>query len=198
MSREELLQLKNAELKAMCKERNLPTYKGKNALNKAEMVENLYVYETAHEAADQVEQPVEQDQEVKSAPKKLYINRPHNPLISPSKSKELKESINRSNYQLSKPWVIGGKDDVINEADTGILVAFLDDQEKPRTAKMIARNKNKRKLKLVTEFDREYIVSYDNVLWVKTGTRWPNTVYKMLKGYQYGQPVSFVRQAEEN
>lgn len=194
MSREELMQLKNAELKAMCKERNLPTYKGKNALNKAEMVENLYVYETAHKVAESVEQ----DQEVQTTPKKIYTNRPHNPVISPSKRKELKESINRSNYQLSKPWVIGGKDDVINEAEKGILVAFLDDQEKPRTAKMIARNKAKRKLKLVTEFDREYTVSYDNVLWVKTGTRWPNTVYKMLKGYQYGQPVSFIRQTEEN
>ena len=88
------------------------------------------------------------------------------------------------------PWVMGGKDDVINEADPGTLVAFLDQRGKPRTAKLVHRSATKRKVQVVTEYDWEFTVDYDKILWVRKGTRWPKAVYNMLKGYKYGRAVS--------
>jgi hypothetical protein len=38
-------------------------------------------------------------------------------------------------------------------------------------------------IKVVTEFGWEFIVPYDNVLWVRKGNRWPRGVYEILKGY---------------
>ena len=42
-------------------------------------------------------------------------------------------------------------------------------------------------VKLVTEFDAEFVVSYDRILWVKNGNRWPKMVYQMLKEYKNGK-----------
>ena len=39
-----------------------------------------------------------------------------------------------------------------------------------------------RRLMLETEYGAKYIVSYDDIIWVRNGKRWPKGVYKLLKG----------------
>lgn len=75
------------------------------------------------------------------------------------------------------------KERYIEEATEGTLVAFLDDNGKPRTAALINRSSKRRVLKLKTEFDWEFIVPYDKVLWVKNGQKWAYGIYRILKGY---------------
>lgn len=75
------------------------------------------------------------------------------------------------------------KERYIEEAKEGTLIAFLDENGKPRTAALVNRSSKRRVLKLKTEFDWEFIVPYDNVLWVRNSTRWAYGVYRILKGY---------------
>lgn len=186
MSRNELSKLKKAELKEMLKERNISIYKGKNVLTNAEMVEKILEHDI-----QVAEQPVEKP-ERKQRPKKKTAYHASNPLITDDMAKKIVSEINASDE--CTPWVMGNKDAIINETEPGTLVAFLDDKGKPRTAKLIHRSSAKRKLQLVTEYNWEFIVSYDNVLWVRRGTRWPKAVYLMLKGYKDGKHVSVTYQ----
>lgn len=43
-------------------------------------------------------------------------------------------------------------------------------------------NKEKRIIKVKTKYGIEHVVSFDDVVWVKTGQRWPKYVYKMFVG----------------
>lgn len=76
------------------------------------------------------------------------------------------------------------KERYLDEAEVGTLVAFLDDNGKPRTAALINRSSKRKMLKLKTEFDWEFEVPYSRVLWVKkNGHKWAYGVYRILKGY---------------
>ena len=75
-------------------------------------------------------------------------------------------------------------------APIGTLVAFKvpdtaivrPGEKKVKSAKIVGRNVSKKKLRLQTEYDAFYIVPFENVLWVKTGSRWPRSIYNLLKG----------------
>ena len=77
---------------------------------------------------------------------------------------------------------MGQKMPYIEKAEVGALVAFKLSSGKVKSAKVINKSSKNRKLKLETEYGAIYVVSYDDVLWVRTGLRWPTGVYKLLKG----------------
>lgn len=89
-----------------------------------------------------------------------------------------------------KPWVLNDKDKYIEEAQPGTLIAFVDDKGKPRTAALVNRSASRRVIKVETEFNWTFVVPYDNVLWVRNGSRWPKGVYKMLKEYKNGRATN--------
>lgn len=70
----------------------------------------------------------------------------------------------------------------IENAEIGALVAFRLPSGKVKSAKIINKSSKRRKLKVETEYGAVYVVSYDDVIWVRTGARWPRGVYKLLKG----------------
>lgn len=70
----------------------------------------------------------------------------------------------------------------IENVDIGTIVAFRLSNGKVKSAKVTRKSTKNRKLKLETDYGAEYIVSYDDVIWVRTGKRWPRGVYKLLKG----------------
>ena len=74
------------------------------------------------------------------------------------------------------------KEPYIEQAPVGTLVAFKLSNGKVKSAKITNKSSKNRKLKLETEYGAVYIVSYDDVIWVRTGLRWPSGVYKLLKG----------------
>ena len=74
------------------------------------------------------------------------------------------------------------KSSYINNVDVGTIVAFKLSNGKVKSAKISKKSTKRKMLKLITEYGAEFIVSYDSVIWVKTGKRWPKGVYNMLKG----------------
>jgi transcription termination factor Rho len=74
------------------------------------------------------------------------------------------------------------KQEYIETAPIGTLVAFYAPDGKVRTAKIMKRSVKNKKLKVETEYKAEYIIHFQDVLWVRTSNRWPRGVYNLLKG----------------
>lgn len=72
----------------------------------------------------------------------------------------------------------------IDNVQVGTLIAFRLPNGKVKSAKVIKRSTKNRKLKVETNYNVSYIISFDDVVWVKTGTRWPRGVYRLLKGIE--------------
>lgn len=70
----------------------------------------------------------------------------------------------------------------IENIEIGTIVAFKLSNGKVKSAKVVKKSTKNRKLKLETDYGAEYIVSYENIIWVRTGKRWPKGVYNLLKG----------------
>lgn len=70
----------------------------------------------------------------------------------------------------------------IENIDIGTIVAFRLSNGKAKSAKVTRKSTKNRKLKVETDYGAEYIISYDDVIWVRTGKRWPRGVYQLLKG----------------
>lgn len=70
----------------------------------------------------------------------------------------------------------------IEQAEIGTMVAFTLPNGKVKSAKLINRSVKNRKIKVETSYGKQFVVSYDDVVWVRTNNRWPRGVYNMLKG----------------
>lgn len=144
-TKQELMEKKKSEIMKIAEELGVNRYKGKNALTKEELVDNIISTQQAnnHDKKSNEKQQVE--------------------------NKDISESRDV-------------KDRYLDTAEIGCLVAFKIETGKVKSAKIVKRSTSGRKLKVETAYGMEYIVPYDNVLWVKTGTRWPKGVYMLLKG----------------
>lgn len=71
MSKEELMKLSVKELDSICKEKDLPRYKGKNHLNKSEMVENILWVEDP--VSEEKTEAVEEEVLAKESSKLKYV-----------------------------------------------------------------------------------------------------------------------------
>lgn len=70
----------------------------------------------------------------------------------------------------------------IEDADVGTLVAFKLSNGKVKSAKIVKKSSKSRRFMLETAYGAQHIVSYDDIVWVRTGKRWPSGVYRQLKG----------------
>ena len=96
-------------------------------------------------------------------------------------SESVSEDVLAKEFSNSKVREV--KEEYIENANIGTLVAFVDENGKARTAAIVNRSTKSKKIKVETEFGREFIVPYDKVLWVRgKNERWPKGVYNMLKG----------------
>lgn len=75
-----------------------------------------------------------------------------------------------------------GKMQRIEAIEIGTLVAFKLSNGKVKSAKVVRKSSKNRKLKVETEYGASYIINYEDVIWVRSGKRWPRGVYMMLKG----------------
>lgn len=70
----------------------------------------------------------------------------------------------------------------VETAEVGTLVAFRLPDGRVKSAKIERRSTKRRVFKLVTQYGAEFTVPYEDVIWVRTGSRWPRGVYELLKG----------------
>lgn len=159
MTKNELLKLSKKEIMDLCKQAELPRYRGKNELSKDEMIDSLL------ENCEILSQEEAEMQE------------------SCNCDEIEEEVVEEKVIKEKEPWEMVDKTEYIEKLEPGVLVAFYDTKGKPRTGKFLNRSSKKKIVKLVTEFGWEFIVPYDNVLWIKFGNRWPRGVYNILKGY---------------
>lgn len=70
----------------------------------------------------------------------------------------------------------------VENAEIGTIVAFKLPDGRVKSAKIERRSTSRRKLKLVTQYGAEFVVPYEDIIWVRTTKRWPKGVYNLLKG----------------
>lgn len=70
----------------------------------------------------------------------------------------------------------------VENAEVGTIVAFRLPDGRVKSAKIERRSTSRRKLKLATQYGAEFVVSYEDIIWVRTTKRWPKGVYNLLKG----------------
>ena len=72
----------------------------------------------------------------------------------------------------------------IDEAEVGMLVAFRTDKMKVKSAKIVKNCSKDKNLLLETKYGSQFLVDYNDVVWVNTTGRWPRWVFKLMKGLE--------------
>lgn len=152
MSKENLQGMNKTELMAKAKELGITRYKQGKPLPKEELIEAIL----KADKPELVPAPVEEAPEVE---------------VSEEQENGLsdEERLERHNKYVENVKV-------------GTLVAFKTGPNKAKSAMVQKRSTKNRKLKVVTKYGKEFIISFDDVIWVHTNKRWPRGVYNMLKG----------------
>lgn len=159
--REELQNLKRDELADICKGYGLPHCRGKARIKKEELIEAILKAECTKESTN----------ETQSAGDKGEID---NHQVVEVEVKEEKESTNDIDVQ---------KLSYIERAEIGTIIACTIDG-KTKSAKIVKRSTKKRRFMVETAYGAQHIVPYENVIWVRTGNKWPRGVYRALKGLE--------------
>lgn len=175
-TKEELQKKTVSELAKICKDNSIPHYHGKNRFRKSELIDAILGAESAKESetkkiAKLGEEVVNGLEAGMQSAKDEVKNDNRNGVEVESKVE--KESTNIDMVQ-KMPYIEG--------AEVGVLVAFRLPNGKVKSAKIIKKSTKNRRFKLETDYGAQYIVSFDDIIWVRTGKRWPRGVYKLLKG----------------
>lgn len=96
--------------------------------------------------------------------------------------KEEKEEVAGVSDNTDNDGIDSNKLRYINEAPIGTLVAFKLPNGQTKSAKIINRSTGRKKLKLETVYGKQFVVSYSDIVWVKSTNKWPRGVYNQLKG----------------
>lgn len=154
MTKSELESKNKSEIAQIAKDMGINRYHGKSMFTKNELISLICL---KAEEIDDV----------------AYINK---------QIAEAGESNKNESISVVKNVEIPKEERILN-AKIGELIAFRDpDSGKLNTAKLTNRNKTKRLIKCETKYGREFLISFDDIAWVKTGKRWPKGIYNELKG----------------
>lgn len=156
MSREQLQRMTTDALAAICKEKGITHYKGKNRFRKDELIEAILK---------------EQKQSVAEEPAaEQYEEKIENASVAVKEEEATGEEMSSEN-----------KERYLQNIKVGTLVAFREHSGKLNTAAVQNVSFKRRQLRLVTQYDKEYIVSFEDVVWIRTKKRWPRFVLNELK-----------------
>lgn len=153
--------MKRDEIVAICKTMGLPHCKGKTRIKKDELIEAILKAECTEASVEETKSAVDEGQ----------ID---NPKVVEVENKEEKQSTNNIDEQ---------KLSYIERAEVGTIIACTIDG-KTRSAKIVKRSTKKRRFMVETAYGAQHIVPYENVIWVRTGNKWPRGVYRELKGLE--------------
>lgn len=168
----ELDKLTRGELRGIAKELNIS---GRWDMTKENLIEAILRAKNA-ESGDVNDAGVVQDTEQSANDEHEVDNQTNDAESVEAEVKVENESAGAHNVDMKQ------KMHYIENIEIGTIVAFRLSNGKVKSAKVVKKSTKNRKLKLETDYGAEYIVSYDSVVWVRTGKRWPKGVYKLLKG----------------
>lgn len=154
MTRNELENMTKENVAKVAKDLGVKRYKGKSMLSKKELIDGICkAMESNDDVADAQKAINEAGEQVKNEVK--------NEIVVDRKV----------------------KDERILSAPIGTLIAFREPETgKLNTAKLTNRNKTKKLIKCETQYGKEFLISFSDIVWTKTGSRWPKSIYNELKG----------------
>lgn len=154
MTRNELENMTKENVAKVAKDLGVKRYKGKSMLSKKELIDSICkAMESNDDVADAQKAINEAGEYVKNEVK--------NEIVVDRKI----------------------KDERILSAPIGTLIAFREPETgKLNTAKLTNRNKTKKLIKCETQYGKEFLISFSDIVWTKTGSRWPKSIYNELKG----------------
>lgn len=154
MTRNELENMTKENVAKVAKDLGVKRYKGKSMLSKKELIDGICkAMESNDDVADAQKAINEAGEHVKNEVK--------NEIVVDRKV----------------------KDERILLAPIGTLIAFREPETgKLNTAKLTNRNKTKKLVKCETQYGKEFLISFSDIVWTKTGSRWPKSIYNELKG----------------
>lgn len=152
MSREELEKMKADDLAKICKEKGIVYYRGKTRLRREEMIGKI---SEAQSKSDSNQEPL--------------------PVVRENIDTVAEEKKAEGIYQRE------GVSKYLEEIKAGTLVAFKERPDKLNTAAVQNASFKRKQLKVVTSYGKEFIISFDDVVWVRTTKGWPRFVMDVLK-----------------
>lgn len=155
MNKEELQKMKCRELYKLATSKGI---KGAWNLRKAEVIESILGAEKNAKVAGSAKENIKID----------------------NHDTDVETKIQNESASVDIDYV--GKIKRIESIELGTLVAFRLPNGKVKSAKVSRKSSKNRKLKVETEYGAAYIISYEDVVWVRNGKRWPRGVYMLLKG----------------
>ena len=192
-TREELNEKKKIEIMSIAKDLGLPRYKGKSELSKDVIINSIMEAEEnggTQEAASVSNKKTEQVKSEVKAKKEPEPKKQSQVVEETKKLQEKKRELTEEERTEKKLGYIEG-------AKVGTLVAFKSDTGKVKSAMIVKRSTKNRKFKLETRYGAQFIVSFDDVVWVRTNKRWPKGVYQLLKGIDESEVNDDAERTEE-
>lgn len=96
----------------------------------------------------------------------------------------MKEEDKPLKWLKSNPTNPDDKLDYVLSSPIGTIVAFNTENDGVKSGAIVSRtysSSGSLVIETETEYGASYIISFKDVLWVKTGTRWPKWVYNKFK-----------------
>ena len=174
MSREELLLKSKNEVIELAKEKGISQYHSGKRKTKEQLVDEIL--SNGQEAEEK-----KSDASVDNDDNDEEWQQPN----AETKTDELEhkeETENNLKDELTDKEREEKKKAYVENVKIGTLVAFTSYTGKVKSAKVIKKSTKNRKLKVETKYGAQFIITFDDVIWVRTNKRWPRGVYQLLKG----------------
>ena len=174
MSREELLLKSKNEVIELAKEKGISQYHSGKRKTKEQLVDEIL--SNGQEAEEK-----KSDASVDNDDNDEEWQQPN----AETKTDELEhkeETENNLKDELTDKDREEKKKAYVENVKIGTLVAFTSYTGKVKSAKVIKKSTKNRKLKVETKYGAQFIITFDDVIWVRTNKRWPRGVYQLLKG----------------
>ena len=162
MSREELLAKTKDEVSAIAKDFGVTRSIGSKRKTKEQLVDEIMEKQNPQSKTETVEvededwQQPETEKEVTEANAEVEVKAEI--ILTPEQKAERRKSY-------------------VENVQIGTLVAFKSITGKIKSAKVVKRSSKNRRLKVETKYGAEFVIPYDDVIWVRTNKRWPKGVY---------------------
>jgi hypothetical protein len=95
---------------------------------------------------------------------------------------EIEKKTDSAVEKVNETAVSDKKEMYLDSLKLGTLIAFREYSGRLNTAAVQNVSYKRRQIKLITQYKKEFIINFDDVVWVRTGKRWPKFVMSELKG----------------
>lgn len=76
------------------------------------------------------------------------------------------------------------RSDYVDDAQVGSIIAFYLPDSSVKSARIVKKSTRERKFLVRTKYGSKFLISFDDVVWVKITDWWPKWVYNLLKGIE--------------